>query len=334
MSEPTKPKISDDEVDALLEKVERGGVAKAKPRGVGAEPYDLVSPDKIVRGRMPALDRINERWVGEFQRKVVELVRRPIQMSIQQVELGSYGDWQAGIPALSSLNLFMVKPWRRSALVAIDGNLLFVLVDAYYGGSGQNVERPGREELSPTERRLNALIVGLLVEHFRQAFESIAVLEFEHHKTEVNPHYVQIATSSETVAVTRIEVVLGDTVGSMSLVLPASALDPVREKLTEGLQDVSKEIKQRWKQALRAHLERTQLELTSVFLEADLTMRELLTLKPGDILPIEMPKTATLYAGAQPLLSGKFGLSRGYNAISIVETAREAWNRDDKEARS
>jgi flagellar motor switch protein FliM len=334
MSEPTEPKISNDEVDARLEKVDAGAIAKQRPHGAGVEPYDLVAPDTIVRGRMPGFDRINERWVGELERKIVEIVRRPIEMTVGEVELGAYGEWQAGMPALASLNLFMIKPWGRAALVAVDGNLLFVLVDAYYGGAGAAAERPAREDLSPTERRLNALLAGLFVDEFRRAFEPIASLEFEPQKTETNPHYVQIATSSETVAITRVEVTLGNTVGAMSLVLPASALDPVRDKLSEGLQDVSREVKQRWKQSLRAHLERTELELTSVFLRTELTMRELLRLKSGDILPIEMPKTATLFAGAEPLLSGKFGLSRGYNAISVVESARDAWTSDEKEARA
>jgi flagellar motor switch protein FliM len=330
-AEAAKARISDDEVDALLEKVEAGAVTPGKVRGAAAEPYDLVAPDKIVRGRMPALDRINERWVGDFQRKVVEVVRRPVEMSIREVHVASYGEWQAALPALSSLNVYTVTPWRRNVLIAVDGQLLFAFVDAYYGGAGHSGEAPHRENLTPTERRLNSMLVALVANHFKSAFEPIAALNFEHQKTEVNPNYVQIATSSETVAITRIDVSVMGTDGTISLVMPLSMLEPVREKLSEGMQNVSKETKQRWFQTLCAQLERTELEMTSVFLKTELTLRELLQLKPGDILPIEMPKTATLFAGSEPLLTGKFGLSRGYNAISIAETAREAWARDKED---
>jgi flagellar motor switch protein FliM len=124
------------------------------------------------------------------------------------------------------------------------------------------------------------------------------------------------------VVVTRLEVMLEGAGGSLSLVFPLSSFDPVRDKLAEGLKTVSPEIKQRWRASLRTQLEQSELELSTVFLESEITMRDLLKLKPGDILPIEMPKTATLLAGARPLLRGKFGRSRGYNAVSIIEAVK------------
>jgi flagellar motor switch protein FliM len=321
--------VSSEEVDALLDSVGSSGGSAAPdlPKGV-ARPYDLVAREKIVRSRMPVLDRINERWVGEFQRNLSDLVRRPVDVSAAEVQLCSYGEWQARMPTPSSLNLYLTKPWGRNALVAVDGNLLFVLVEAYYGGGGQLRDGLVRERLTPTEYRFNQIVIDALTTQFRQAFEPIAALTFEHQKTEINPHYLSIATSTETVVVTRIEVALDEAGGSICLVFPSSAFDPVREKLNEGLKTVSAETRQRWHRTIRAQLEGTELELSSVFLEAELTVRELLQLKPGDILPIEMPKTATLAAGSKALLHGKFGISRGYNAIRIVEAVRDAWNGD------
>lgn len=328
-----RPDITDDEVEALLDKAESGQLP-ASDHGEGmARPYDLVAPDKIVRGRMPALDRINERWVGEFQRKLESLLRQAVEVSAAEVQLGPYGEWLARLPEPSSLNLYMVGPWRRQALVSVDGNLLFVLVDAYYGGGGRQGSR-ARTGLTFTEQRFNAIVIELLTAHFRDAFRPLADLDFEYQKTEINPHYVSVATSSETVVVTRIEVTLNDAGGSLCLVLPLSMLDPVREKLTEGLKTVSADTQQRWAEAFRAHLERTELELSSVFLESELSMRDLLRLKPGDILPIEMPKTATLYAGSRPLLQAKFGLSRGYNAVSIIGAVREGRDRQVEEGKT
>jgi len=225
-------------------------------------------------------------------------------------------------PLPTSLNLYTVKPWPRNALVAVDGKLLFVLVDSYYGGAGRQAANATREKLTPTEQRLNKIVVDLVIEHFRRAFAPVAALEFQHVQTEINPNYVSVATPSEAVVVTRLEVTLNEAGGAVSLVLPLSSFDSVRDKLAEGLKSVSAETRQRWRHSLRAQLEHTQLDLATVFLEAELTMRELLQLKPGDILPIEMPKTATLRAGSRPLLRGKFGRSRGYNAVSVVEAVK------------
>ena len=311
--------ISDEEVDALLETEKDAGAAAG--RGI-VVPYDLVARDKIVRGRMPVLDRITERWNTEFQRRLSDLIRRPVEAEIQPVEIAPFGEWQARNTGLTSFNIYAVRPWQRNAMIALDGSLLFALVDAYYGGNGQTGPTV-REELTPTERRLNTIIVTFFVDHFRNAFAPIAALDFVHQKTETNPHYAEIATSSESVVINRMNIVLGDVQGSLSLVLPLSMFDSVRDKLTEALKSASRDEQRRWYESLRRQLDSTELELATVFLRAEITMRELLMLKPGDVLPIEMPKTATLFAGSRPLFSAKFGLSRGYNAVSIVGPATE-----------
>jgi flagellar motor switch protein FliM len=313
---PTRPDISNAEVEALLEK---NGAAHA-PSGE-PQPYDLVARDKIVRGRMPVLDRLNERWVQEFQRKLGDLIHQPVEVALQEVQLAPYADWLATLAVPTSFNAYAVKQWQRNALIAVDGKLLFVLVDSYYGGTGKAAAVAAREALTPTEQRLNKTIADALVEHFRRAFAPVATLDLQHAQTEVDPSYVTMATPSETVVVTRVEVTLNEAGGAISLVVPLSSFEPVRDKLSEGLKTVSAETRQRWRQGLRTQLESTQLELSSVFLEMEVSMRELLKMQPGDILPIEMPKTATLSSGTRPLLRGKFGRSRGYNAVSVLEAA-------------
>ena len=317
---PVRPDISNAEVEALLDK------GRAAPAPGVPQPFDLVADDRIVRGRMPTLDRLNERWVTEFQRKLGDLIHQQLEVTLQEVHLAPYGKWLAALPVPTSFNLFTIKPWPRNALVAVDGKLLFALVERYYGGGGRAAANPTRDSLTPTEQRLNKVIVDLLTDHFRRALAPVAALEFQHVQTEVNASYLNMATPSETVVVTRVEVTLNAVGGSICLILPLSSFEPVRDKLAEGLKTVSPETRQRWRQGLRSQLENTHLDLTTVFLEADISMRELLQMKPGDVLPIEMPKTAVLRSGARPLLRGKFGRSRGYNAVSVLEAVKSTAN--------
>ena len=312
--------ITDDEVEALLDKnAANGGGNDGTPQS-----YDLVARDRIVRGRMPTLDRLNERWVTEFQRKLADLIRQPLDVTLQEVQLAPYGNWLAGLPMPTSFNLFTIKPWPRNALVAVDGKLLFALVNSYYGGGSRAAAGVVRESLTPTEQRLNRIIIELLTNLFRNALAPVAALEFQHAQSEINPSYLNMATPSETVVVTRVEVTLNEAGGSIALIMPLSSFDPVRDKLAEGLKTVSPETRQRWRKGLRSQLENTELDLTSVFLETAISVRELVNMKSGDILPIEMPKTAVLCSGERPLLRGKFGLSRGYNAVSVLEAVKGA----------
>jgi flagellar motor switch protein FliM len=320
-AEPSpRAEITGAEVEALLDAPKPGTVPAIASV---PQPYDLVGRDRIVRGRMPVLDRLNERWVTEFERRLGELIRQSVEVTLQEVQLAPYGNWLAALPVPTSFNLYTVKPWARNALVAVDGALLFALVNSYYGGTRAKPSA-ARETLTPTEQRLNKIVIDLLTELFRRALSPVVSLDFQQTQSETNANYVNMATPSETVVVTRVVVTLKEAGGSIALILPLSSFDPVRDKLAEGMKAVSAETRQRWHQGLRSQLEQTQLELTSVFLETEVSMRELLQMKPGDVLPIEMPKTAVVCSGSRPLLRGKFGLSRGYNAVSVLEAVKSS----------
>ena len=206
---------------------------------------------------MPVLDRLNERWVTDFERKLGELIRQPLEVTLQEVQLAPYGNWLAALPVPTSFNLYTVKPWPRNALVAVDGKLLFALVNSYYGGT-RATPKAARETLTPTEQRLNKIVIEMLVDLFRRALSPVATLEFQHVQSEVNASYLNMATPSETVVVTRVEVTLKEQGGSICLLLPLSSFEPVRDKLAEGLKTVSPETRQRWREGLRAQLEHTR----------------------------------------------------------------------------
>ncbi len=222
------------------------------------QPYDLVARDRIVRGRMPVLDRLNERWVTDFERKLGELIRQPLEVTLQEVQLAPYGNWLAALPVPTSFNLYTVKPWPRNALVAVDGKLLFALVEQLLRRHARARRSAARETLTPTEQRLNKIVIDLARRSLSPRAAPVAALEFQHVQSEINASYLNMATPSETVVVTRVEVTLKEQGGSICLLLPLSSFEPVRDKLAEGLKTVSPETRQRWREGLRAQLEHTR----------------------------------------------------------------------------
>ena len=314
---PVHPEVSSEEVDELL------GVQAAAEAGVSV--YALGAPEKLVSGRMPAFDRLNERWVKEFARELAERLRKPLEATVREVQLMPYADWQASVPPPGSLHVYAVRPWARSAVIAVDGELTFVLVDGYFGGAGSTDPAPAaRGSLTRTEQRLAKIIVELFVKLFQPAFMPIAELELTPVGTEENAQYVSIAQAAETVAVARVDVSLNGQAGAVSLVVPLACLEPLREKLVEGPRNAGGEALESWREALAEHLAHTEVELATVLLETRLSVRELLQLQSGDILPVDMPSTATLYAGTLPLLRGRFGVSHGSNAVIVTEAINTA----------
>ena len=316
--------VSEEEADALLDE---SGQAESRPAPGEVVGYDLVASERIVRGRMPTLDRVNERWVDHFQTALHEKLMKPVEVRVDDVQVLRYGDWLAGLPGGTNLNLLSVNPWQGSALIGVEARLLYLLVDSYYGGLGNVPENAVDRPPTPVELRLNDMLVRALLENFSNAFKPISELRFELVRSDINHHYVSIATASESVIAITVHVELVEQIGQMSFIMPLSLLEPVREKLDEELKTSTKESQTRWYQSLRIHLDQTRLDLATVFLRSSLTLREVLSLKPGDVLPIEMPKTASLCAGSKPLLLGKFGTSRGYNAIKVIEAVEVSPNK-------
>src|SRR5690606_19323707 len=114
--------VSDEEVDALLAERRNGGRPDV-PRA-----YGLVAGNTH-RARMPVLDRVNERWVGAYRQRLSLLVRQSLDVSVGAMQLVPYAEWQAALPPTSCVDVYALEPWGRSALIALDGGLLFMLVD-------------------------------------------------------------------------------------------------------------------------------------------------------------------------------------------------------------
>src|SRR5690606_14591804 len=170
------------------------------------------------------------------------------------IELMPYADWQASLPTPSGVDVYTIEPWAKSGIIAFDGGLLFVLVDACYGGSGRP-SRAARSELTPAELHIKSIAARTLVEEIRRAFEPIAALDFRHEKSEIGARYVAIATPSETVVATRVDIALKGVGGALHVVIPLSAFDPVADELAEGLKGVSADMRRRGRGSLAAQLD-------------------------------------------------------------------------------
>ena len=309
--------ITDEEVQALLD---RAGPSKGGP--AEARPYDLTATPRITRGRLPTLELLLENFARQFRGHLGELVQRELQVSYEGVQPQRSADYLASLPTPACLDVARARPFTGQVLFALDPELLAVLVDAFYGGPGRAAPRDPERGLTPTEARFARLVVKQAAVDLAAAFAPVAKLEIEPVKQERSSHFVDLGGPAETVLVNRFRIGLGQASGSLDFVVPAAAIEPLREVLASASAIREPTGAAPWAPTLSQTVAEARVEVRAVLAEAEISLGELVRLKPGDVVPIEAPREAVLLAGDVPLYRARFGVSRGRNALTVTETLR------------
>jgi len=320
-----KEVLTQDEIDALLNGVSAGDVeteeAVSEDEGT-LRSYDFTSQDRIVRGRLPTLEIINERIARHLRGEVYDLIRHTTDVSISSVQMLKFAEYIHSLFVPASLNLIKLNPLRGTALIVFDPKLVFAIVDNFFGGDGRfNAKVEGRD-FTLTEQRIIQKMLDITVSGIEESWQSVKEVEIEHISSEVNPSFANIVTPSEVVVVTTIQIEVDGGGGDMHLVLPYSMVEPIRELLESGVQSDRSDIDQRWLVSLRDCLLEANVTINSSLVETDLSVREVNALKTGDVIPIDPPGDVIVKVEGIGLFRGGFGVSSGKNAIRIKSTLK------------
>jgi flagellar motor switch protein FliM len=311
--------LNQDEIDALLHGVDKGTVStESAPASGEARAYDLANQVRIVRGRMPTLEMINDRFARLFRISLFAMLRRQPEITVLPIQVVKFADYVSSLQVPSNLNMVKVLPLRGTALIVLEPKLVFAAVDNFFGGVGRFAKIEGRE-FTATENRIIHMMLKHVFSDLREAWSHIARLDIEYVNSEVNPHFANIVSPSEIVVVSSIRIELDGGGGDVHVTMPYSMLEPLRELLLAGVATDRVEHDERWGQALREELEDAEVELSTVLGRGRITMQQLMSLQPGDILPCDFSGRATVMAEDVPVFRGKFGVSHGQQAVQIDE---------------
>ncbi|HET6395729.1 MAG TPA: flagellar motor switch protein FliM [Pseudoxanthomonas sp.] len=314
--------LSQDEIDALLHGVDSGAV-NTEPEAADpavARPYDFASQDRIIRGRMPTLEMVNERFVRLWRIGLFNLIRRSADLSVRGIDLVKFGEYMHSLYVPTNLNLIKFKPLRGTGLIVFEPKLVFTVVDNFFGGDGRYPTRIEGREFTPTEMRVIQLMLRQTFADLAEAWAPVLDVEFEYINSEINPHFANIVTPREYVVVSRFHVELDGGGGEIHVTLPYSMLEPIRELLDAGIQSDRIDRDESWNATLREQLLGAEVTLSSVLAEKRIDLRQLTRLKVGDILPIDLPDTVPVCVEDIPVFAGQFGVANGRNAVKIVQT--------------
>lgn len=314
--------LSQEEIDALLHGVGSGDIdtdGGADLADGEAQNYDFTSQDRIVRGRMPTLEMINERFARYFRISLFNMLRRTAEISVGGVQMLKFAEYVHSLFVPTSLNLVKVNPLRGTGLFVFDPKLVFIVVDNYFGGDGRFPTKIEGREFTPTEQRVIQRILQQAFSDLTQAWKPVLPVGFEYINSEVNPQFANIVSPTEVVVVSTFHIELEGGGGALHVTLPYSMVEPIRDLLDAGVQSDRSEVDDRWRVAIREEMKGAPIELSSVLAETNISMRDLMNLKAGDVIPIEFPDLVTLRAEDIPVFRGRFGVSQGNRAIKITD---------------
>ena len=311
--------LSQDEIDALLHGVDDGLVQTemaAEPGSVKS--YDLTSQDRIVRGRMPTLEMINERFARYTRISMFNMLRRSADVAVGGVQVMKFGEYVHSLYVPTSLNLVKIKPLRGTALFILDAKLVFKLVDNFFGGDGRHAKIEGRE-FTPTELRVVRMVLEQAFIDLKEAWQAIMEVNFEYINSEVNPAMANIVGPSEAIVVSTFHIELDGGGGDLHVTMPYSMIEPVREMLDAGFQSDLDDQDERWVKALREDLLDVDVPLSATVARRQLRLRDILHMQPGDIIPVELPEEMIMRANGVPSFKVKLGSHKGNLVLQVVE---------------
>ena len=312
--------LSQDEIDALLHGVDDGDVDVEDDVEDGEQrSYDFNSEDRIVRGRMPTLEMVNERFARYLRISMFNMMRRSCEVSFGGIQTMKFSEYTHTLFVPTSLNIFKMPPLRGSALFVVEPTLVFILVDNYFGGEGKFHAKIEGREFTPTENRVIHMFMNLCFVDLIKAWKPVLPLHFDFQSREVNPQFANIVSPSEVVVVSSIHVELDGGGGNIHLTVPYSLLEPIRELLDAGIQSDRSDVDDRWSEALGEEVRSAEVELSATMAKTTLSLRDVVKLKDGDIIPIELPEFSVVSSKNIPLFMSKFGVHNDQLAVKVVE---------------
>ncbi|AWY01779.1 flagellar motor switch protein FliM [Marinomonas primoryensis] len=311
--------LSQDEIDALLHGADEKPAEVDNRDANGVASYDITSQERIVRGRMPTLEMINERFARYTRISLFNMLRRTADVSSGGLQVMKFGEYVHTLYVPTSLNLVKIRPLRSTALFILDAKLVFKLVDNFFGGDGRHAKIEGRE-FTPTEIRIVQLMLEQVFVDLTEAWAPVLKLELEYISSEVNPAMANIVSPSEVVVVSTFHIELDGGGGELHITLPYSMIEPVRELLDAGVQSDVDEKDDRWGKSLEQDVKDIDVNLTVNVANRKISLGEVLKFKVGDVIPIEMPEFVTVRANNVPTFKGKLGMTNEHYSVQMEES--------------
>lgn len=318
--------LTQDEVDALL----RGVTGESDDQAVeneaedGIRPYNLGTQERIVRGRMPTMELINERFARYLRIGLFNYVQRNTEVAAGTIRVQKYAEFVRNLVVPTNLNLVTAKPLRGTGLIIFDPNLVFLIVDNMFGGDGRFHTRVEGRDFTLTEQRIIQGMLSVVIKEYTKAWAPVFKLEPEYVRSEMNSQFANIATPSEIVIATTFSLDVGGIQTEMHICFPYSMLEPIRDLLYSTMQSDHITSDQRWIKLLTHQLRQADVELSCSLGQARVSLRDIVDMRVGDIIPLDVPELLSAEIDGVPVFACHQGTHNGHYAIRVERFVAES----------
>ena len=316
--------LSQDEVDALLEGVtgESQKLQKEEAPTGGIRNYNLSSQERIVRGRMPTMEIVNERFSRNLRLGLFNMIRRSPEISVGAVQVQKYSAFLRDLVVPTNFNIMAIRPLRGNGLVVCEPTLLFGVIDSLFGGNGKFHTRIEGRDFSATEQRVINRLVDVVGEEYKKAWKGVYPIELSYQRSEMQPQFATIATPSEIVVSTSFTLEIGDITGSLHICIPYATLEPIRDVLYSSVQGDAIEVDRRWVKLLGHEIQAAEVTMVAELAETDITVEQLLAMQIGDFIELDRQPLVKAHVDGVPLFDCQYGTHNGKYALRIERGLR------------
>ena len=311
--------LSQEEVDALLEGVtgESQKTVEEAPEVGEVRPYNMSSQERIVRGRMPTMEIVNERFARNLRIGLFNFIRRSPEISVGPVQVQRYSAFLRELAVPTNFNIVAIRPLRGQGLIVCEPALVFGVIDTLYGGIGKFQTRIEGRDFSATEQRVINRLVEVIKQEYKKAWKGIYPIELEHQRSEMQPQFANIATPSEIVISTSFQLEIGEITGSIHFCMPYATMEPIRDVLYSSTQGDSIEVDRRWVTVLTREIQAAEVVLVAELARADATVEQLLAMKKGDFIELDREPRIQASVDGVPVFECQYGTHNSKYAIRI-----------------
>ena len=334
--------LSQDEVDALLKGLDAGDIESEpefdEPVEENVAVFDWTAQGRHIKSSLPLLEVVHSRFSQKFRKTLSSTLRKMVDVNPNPLGTIKFNEFQRSLPVPTSMHLFKIEPLRGTGILVMESRLVFSLIEAFFGGSGNGSIKIEGRDFTPIERKMIDKVVQMALANLMEAWEDVYPIKTEFIRSESNPLIINVFPGEELLISVKFELELNKPLGSITLCVPISSFQPIRHKLTGGYRDEDITVDPVWVSDLREQLCNTSIELSVLLGNTQLAVRDLVNLEEGDIIVLDndfrKPLTATVEG--LPKFEGYAGRFKKKKVFQVeqpigVDTRKpDAWMEDQE----